>query len=111
MWNGYLISVYLQGDYALAHQILDSIFQMVQNPDQKEEDKQAKPYMICELHLFRALLHEKSGDLRKAIKYVEKKSKVIIDEVRRCETLVRMYLLDNKTNKALEAVNRLIELN
>ena len=69
------MAVYIQGDYDLAHQILDTIYEMIDNPDQKEDDKQAKPFMICELHLFRAFLHEKKGDIRKAIKYVEKKDK------------------------------------
>ena len=106
-----MMAVYIQGDYDLAHQILDSIFEMIDNPDQKEDDKQAKPFMICELHLFRAFLHEKKGDIRKAIKYVEKKTKLIIDEVRRSETLIRLYLLDKKTNKAMAEVNKLIGLN
>lgn len=102
--------MYLTGDYELAHQVLDSIFQIVENPEQ-EEDKKPKPYELCELHLFRALLHEKKGDVRKAIKYLEKKSKAIVDEVRRSETLLRLYLLDKKTNKALDMVNRLVALN
>lgn len=54
------------------------------------------------MHLFRAHLHEKKGDIRKAIKHVEKKTKLIIDDVRRTETLVKLYLLDKKTNKALD---------
>lgn len=80
---------------------------MIQNPELKEEDKQ-KPYVIGELHLFRAHLFAKNGDVRKAIKHIEKKTKVIVDEVRKAETLVKYYLQDNKSNKALDQVNNLI---
>lgn len=38
-WNGYLIAAYMQGDYDLSHQILDSIFEMIDNQELKEEDK------------------------------------------------------------------------
>lgn len=82
--------------------MLDAIFQIHENPQQSEGDKKAKPYEICELHLFRAHLHEKNGDLRKAIRYIEKKSKAIVDQVRRAETLTGLYLRNNQTKKALE---------
>lgn len=95
-WNGYLIGVYFTGDYKLAHEVLDSIFQIIESPEAKEEDKKAKPVEICELHLFRALLHEKNGDIRKSIKYLEKKHKVIVDDVRRSQTLIRLYLSNNQ---------------
>ena len=57
-WNSYLIGAYFTNDFALTHQVLDSIFQIVENPEQKEEDKKPKPYELCELHLFRAHLFE-----------------------------------------------------
>ena len=86
--------MYFTGDYDLAHQVLDSIFEIAESPNQ-DEDKKPKEYELCELHLFRALLHEKKGDVRKAIKYLEKKAKVIVDDVRRSQTLVRLYLQNN----------------
>lgn len=91
-WNSYLIGTYFSGDYDLAQQVLDSIFQIIDN---QEEDKKSKPYELCELHLFRAHLHEMKGEIRKAIRHIEKKSKLIVDQVRRAETLVRLYLQNN----------------
>ena len=61
--------------------------------------------------MFRAHLHEKKGDVRKAIKHIEKKSKYILDEVRRSEMLIKLLILDKKSNKALNEVNKLIEIN
>ena len=42
---------------------------------------------------------------------MEKKSKVIVDEVRGGEALVRLYQQNNQAGKATTAANRLIELN
>lgn len=109
-WNSYLIGVYFTDNFDLTHEVLDAIFNIHENPD-LEEDKKPKPYELCELHLFRAHLHEKKGDVRKAIKYMEKKSKVIVDEVRRAETLARLYLTNKQTIKALEQVHKLLALN
>ena len=39
---------------------------------------------------------EKNGDIRKSIKYLEKKHKVIVDDVRRSQTLIRLYLSNNQ---------------
>ena len=42
---------------------------------------------------------------------MEKKSKYIVDEVRGSEMLVRLYQHNNQAGKAMNAANRLIELN
>lgn len=42
---------------------------------------------------------------------MEKKSKVIVDQVRRAEILARLYLRNNQTMKALEQVTKLLALN
>ena len=81
--------MYLTGDYKLADEVLDAIFNIQESPEKKEDEK-PKPFELCEIHLFRALLHEKKGEIRKAIKYLDKKSKLIVDDVRRGETLIRL---------------------
>jgi hypothetical protein len=107
-WNAYLIAVYLTGDYELADKVLDSVMEII---DQLDPEKRPKAFEICELSLFRAHLHEKKGEIKKSIKTLEKKSKVIVDEVRGGETLVRLYQQNNQAGKAMNAANRLIELN
>ena len=42
---------------------------------------------------------------------MEKKSKAIIDQVRRAEILARLYLQNKQTIKALEQVHKLLALN
>jgi hypothetical protein len=42
---------------------------------------------------------------------MDKKSKVIVDEVRRAETLTRLYLQNKQTLKALDQVHKLLALN
>jgi len=87
-WNGYLIAVYLTGDYDLAEKVLDSVMEII---EELEPDKRPKPFELCELSLFRAHLHEKKGEIKKSIKTMEKKSKLIVDDVRGGEILVRLY--------------------
>jgi hypothetical protein len=50
---------------------------------------------LCELHLFVGYLYEKKGEAKKAIKYLEKNKKFLIDDVRKNELLARLYFKNN----------------
>jgi len=66
---------------------------------------------LCELHLFVGYLYEKKGEAKKAIKYLEKNKKFLIDDVRKNELLARLYFKNNQAPKALACIEFLLNLN
>ena len=98
----------MSGDYDTAHEAIASMFELIKNT---EEEKPSEKYQISELHFFAAHMHHKVGDLKKAIKLLEKKSKQILDHVRLNKTLTQFYMENNQAAKALACLEKLLEIN
>jgi tetratricopeptide (TPR) repeat protein len=78
-----------------------------------DERKNLKPSELNELYLFKALVLEKKGDNKKAIKFLTKKTtdKIVCDEIRKNEVLSRLYLNNNQKQKAIDCLEILVKLN
>jgi len=63
---------------------------------------------MCELYLLRGKVYELMGEHRKGTKFVLKYAKYIVDDVRRNEMLVRMYMGIPLPKKAIECLENLI---
>jgi peptide alpha-N-acetyltransferase len=88
-WIVYYISLYLSKNYETALEVFDSII------GQYGEDKSVlKPHEISELYLFKVNILIEMGENKKAIKFMTKKTtdKAIMDDVRKNEILVKLYL-------------------
>jgi hypothetical protein len=64
-----------------------------------------------ELYLVRAQIFEDLSDFKKGAKWVIKNTKFIVDDVRRNELLVRLYMKSGLTRKAIEHLEELVQLN
>ena len=94
-WASYLFALYMSKNYDVAFEAIESMHALLQN-----EVTIANKYQISELHLFGAHMHHAKGDLDRAIKVLEKKSKKIVDHVRLNQMLSQFYLEANKHEKA-----------
>jgi len=89
-WTSYIIAAFLAKDYNLSLTIWDSIVEILgDDPLQK-----AKLNELNELYLFRVKIFEAMGDCKKGVKFILKYKIFIVDDVRRNEALVRMYLVN-----------------
>ena len=70
-----------------------------------------KGHELNELYIFRTTLLEQCEGAKKAIKFIVKNKKYILDETRYLEIITRLYLKNNQKGKALESVNELIKIN
>lgn len=93
-WITYFVASYLQGNYTTALEVFDSIEQLISDDEKK---KDLKPSELNEIYLFKVQVLEKMGEFKKAIKFMSKKTvdKIICDDVRKHETLSRLYLKNN----------------
>jgi len=90
-WTSYMVASYLIKDYKLCVEIWESIDQILgTNPYEKLKKHEAN-----ELYLFMAKVYETMGEYKKGIKFVTKYTKFIVDDCRRNEQLVRMYMNNN----------------
>lgn len=64
-----------------------------------------KPNEICELYLFRTTILEKFEGAKKALKFLTKQRKWVVDETRYLETVTRLYFANNQKAKGLDSVN------
>ncbi len=66
-WISFLFSVYMTKNYNQTLEILDSIFDLYEKIEKKV------PFEYSEVILFKANVLENMGEIKKAIKFVEKK--------------------------------------
>lgn len=66
-WISFLFSVYMTKNYSQTLEILDSIFDLYEKIEKKV------PFEYSEVILFKANVLENMGEIKKAIKFVEKK--------------------------------------
>ena len=107
-WIVYYISLFLSKNYETALEVFDSII------GQYSEDKTClKPHEVSELYLFKVNILIEMGENKKAIKFMTKKTteKAIMDDVRKNEILVKLYLQNNQKTKAIECLEHLLKLN
>jgi len=105
-WNFYMCAVYLTGNYQQALEVHKSLLEIAE-----KQEKPPKAYELSELHLFAGLIYSEMKEFKKGMQYLEKKSKKIVDEVRKNEMLTQFYLKCNMTNKAKRSLETLLEIN
>ena len=107
-WVVYYIALYLAKNYDTALEVFDSIVQ------QHEEDSSIlKPHELSEIYIFKCNILIEMGDIKKAIKFMTKKTteKAIMDDVRKNELLAHLYMQNNQRPKAIECLEQLLRLN
>ena len=89
------MAVFLAGNHDTALEVFDSLEQVINQNDENKD--QLKPAEMNELYLFKAHILETQGEYKKAIKFMTKKTydKAICDEIRKNETLARLYMNNN----------------
>jgi hypothetical protein len=72
-----------------------------------------KPHEVSELYLFKVTILMEMGDVKKAIKFMTKKTteKAIMDDVHKNEILAKLFLKNNQKPKAIECLETLLRLN
>ena len=90
-WIAYCLAVYLTKDYKLCNTIFESITEILgTNPLETLKGNE-----INELFIFRTNLIEQNDGPKKAIKFILKNKKYILDETRYLEMIVKLYLKNN----------------
>lgn len=91
-WIVYYVALYLTKNYDTALEVFDNIIAQV-----SEDRSLLKPHEVSELYLFKCNILFEMGDIKKAIKFMVKKTteKAILDEVRKNELLAKMYSQNN----------------
>lgn len=106
-WIAYCLAVYLTKDYKLCNTIFDSIDEILGvNPLESLKGNE-----LNELYIFRTTLIEQTDGAKKAIKFITKNKKYILDETRYLEIIIKLYLKNNQKSKALESIHDLLKIN
>lgn len=106
-WVAYCLAVYLTKDYKLCMTIFETITALLgANPLESLKGNE-----LNELYIFRTTLLEQVEGAKKALKFITKNKKYIVDETRYLEITIKLYLKNNQRGKALESVNELIKIN
>ena len=63
------------------------------------------------MYILRARTFLESGNVRKGIKFIEKNTKFMVDDIRRIEILAEMFVKNKQVKKAIEQYENLLKLN
>jgi hypothetical protein len=70
-WLAYLVGAYLNKEYDVCIEIFDSMEKSIES---KSYDYELKPFEFSEFLLFKIKVLEEKGEVKKAIKYMTKKT-------------------------------------
>jgi tetratricopeptide (TPR) repeat protein len=87
-FTGYITAAFLIKNYDLCCEIWESIVE-IYGTDPRDTQSISE---LNEAFLLRAKIYEEMKDAKKGVKFVIKNTKYIVDDVRRNELLVRLYL-------------------
>jgi tetratricopeptide (TPR) repeat protein len=90
-FSGYLAAAFLVKDWPKCNEIWEAIEEIYgHNPLETEKINE-----ITEIYLLRARTFLEMGNPKKGIKFIIKNTKYMVDDVRRNELLVKMYMVNN----------------
>jgi len=106
-WTSYLVAAYFAKDWDTSLEIWDSIVEILGD----DPRSMCKVNELNEIFLFRVKIFVGREDYKKGIKFIIKNKKYIVDDYRRNEALVDLYMRAGQTRKAVECLEELLKLN